>query len=127
MDLDKLKQLMSSARNRSEEIDALAEPSVMDEYIQKNDPEQWDRISRAQAIKSAIDSGSSIGSIGTKAPQTAQEALSNGVRRIIGDSQRVAPKPRIPDSLGNKLMPYKQLSENEIGNFEKLKTLLEKK
>lgn len=58
--MDDLRSRMNKSQER---IDALAEPSIMDEYIRQNDPEQYKDILSAQAIKSAQEgSGMGIGS-----------------------------------------------------------------
>jgi hypothetical protein len=46
-----------------EEMEALAEPSIMDEYIKQNDPEQYDRIQGAKNIKFALDSAMNAGPV----------------------------------------------------------------
>jgi len=44
-----------------EEMEALSEPSIMDEYIKKNDPEQYDQIQNAKNIQSVVDMGMGAG------------------------------------------------------------------
>lgn len=44
-----------------EEIETYSEPSIMDEYIKKTDPEQYSKIVRARAIKGAVESADGIG------------------------------------------------------------------
>lgn len=54
---DFLKKLLMN----SDEIEAYSEPSIMDEYIRKEDPEQYEKIQRAKLINQYIDMGSQIG------------------------------------------------------------------
>jgi hypothetical protein len=53
---------------RPEEVEAYAEPSVMDEYIRKEDPEQYEKIARAKNIQDALNmsatGGGAMGTIG---------------------------------------------------------------
>lgn len=44
-----------------EEIEAYSEPSIMDEYIKQNDPEQYNKIVRAKNINQAIGMSEGMG------------------------------------------------------------------
>jgi len=44
-----------------EEIEGLSEPSIMDEYVKQNDPEQYENIEEARNIKMALESGPGLG------------------------------------------------------------------
>lgn len=49
-----------------EEMEDLSEPSIMDEYIKQNDPEQYEQIQNTKNIKSAVEMGAgSGGAMGT--------------------------------------------------------------
>ncbi len=50
-----------------EQIESYSEPSIMDEYIKQNDPEQWDKIVRARNLKFATESAM-MGSLGGGSP-----------------------------------------------------------
>ena len=43
------------------EIDALSDPSIMDEHIKQTDPEQYQRIQEANNLKWAQEAGSNLG------------------------------------------------------------------
>jgi hypothetical protein len=57
-----------------EDIESLSTPSIMDQYIKQNDPEQYKKIQLAQMLKGAQESGPGmIGSMGSKLGNIAQE------------------------------------------------------
>lgn len=45
----------------TEEMEALSEPSIMDEYLKQNDPEQYDQIEKAKQMKFALESATNVG------------------------------------------------------------------
>lgn len=74
-----------------QEIEALSEPSIMDEYIKQNYPEQWDKMVRAKQFKFAMDTAMNpnIGSIKT-APKLSKPILStheriNSAKEVLAD------------------------------------------
>lgn len=90
-----------------DEIDALSEPSVMDEYIKESDPEQYKDIETARMYKGVGESfdipgiGPVMGTVkNTSKPMLRvlekmagkaddvipEEALSKGVKRIVSDA-----------------------------------------
>jgi len=101
---DYLKQQKQKVDQDMEYMDAMSEPSVMDQYIKENDPEQWNKIEQARNRKFALEAGMQGGpTMGTIKPPgfkgifqvlkggkdtgpTAEEALSTGVKRIIKDA-----------------------------------------
>jgi hypothetical protein len=63
MDSEGFRKFIQDAIKRSDEIDDLAEPSIMDDWIKENDPEQWQKIREARNIKDAISMGMSTGGV----------------------------------------------------------------
>lgn len=101
--LELLRQQKEKAEQQMAEDDALAEPSIMDEWAKQNDPKQYEKIQRARnrkfAMEAAMQGGATMGTIkppafkgifnvlqGGKAAPTAEEALSTGVKRIVKDA-----------------------------------------
>jgi hypothetical protein len=58
------KKILSDARLKSQKTEALAEPSVMDDYLKQNDPSQYQEIEKARTIVGASDP-SNYNAIGT--------------------------------------------------------------
>lgn len=60
-------ELVKRVIQKQSEQEALAEPSVMDEYIKQNDPNQWATIllarQRQNAVDAAMQGGPTVGSI----------------------------------------------------------------
>lgn len=40
-----------------EELDQLTSPSIMDDYVKENDPEQWEKVQTARGIQDSINLG----------------------------------------------------------------------
>lgn len=63
-------ELVKRVMQKQSEQEALAEPSVMDEYIKQNDPNQWATIllarQRQNAVDAAMQGGPTVGSIKIK-------------------------------------------------------------
>lgn len=87
-----------------EEIDALAEPSIMDEYIKQNDPEQYDDINLARQLKYASESslggiGTAMGTLKAVAPLTEEAIKAAKMEKWIKQMREIDPNYTPEDSV----------------------------
>jgi hypothetical protein len=76
MPFDRIKKRLLQLPDK-ETIDALSEPSIMDDVIKEQDPDQYSDIVRARNLKTALDSGLGGigGTMGTVQELTTPEAI----------------------------------------------------
>lgn len=102
MDKDQFLKLM---RMSPEEMEAYGNPSIMDDYIKENDPEQWEKIRNARSIQDAINLG--LGTAGAmKLPGKGLMGKFGPIRKSIGESKGELPKEIYNKAIGH-LTPEK--------------------
>ena len=102
MDKDQFLKLMQMT---PEEIEGYGEPSITDEYIKENDPEQWEKIRNARSIQDAINLG--LGTAGAmKLPGKGLMGKFGPIRKSIGESKGELPKDIYNKAIGH-LTPEK--------------------
>jgi hypothetical protein len=84
-------QLLKLMRMSPEETEAYAEPSIMDEWIKQNDPEQWDKIQSARNTQDAINLGMSTAGM-TKLPRKGLMGRFAPIRKDIKETKLQLPK-----------------------------------
>lgn len=125
-----------------EEIDALSDPSVMDEYLKKNDPEQYNKIQQAQSLKTAQESGPGlIGSMGiVNKVNPEMEQLTNYLKLRKETDPNFGKMDDAIKAMPAKDPNFQRLSQEEIDRlrkqvrephdqskfFDKLKTMINK-
>ncbi len=80
---DKLVKAYADSQKQAEEMEILAQPSIMDEYVKNNDPEQWNKIAEARRKQEAIGLGLSLAgstNIPSKAKLAALEDIVNNYK-----------------------------------------------
>jgi hypothetical protein len=84
-------KILQTLMMRPEEMEAYAEPSIMDDWIKQNDPEQWDKIQSARNTQDAINLGmSTAGSM--KLPRKGLMGRFAPIRKDIKDTKLQLPK-----------------------------------
>ncbi len=84
-------KILQTLMMRPEEVEAYAEPSVMDDWIKQNDPEQWDKIQSARNTQDAINLGMSTAGV-TKLPRKGLMGRFAPIRKNIKDTKLQLPK-----------------------------------
>jgi hypothetical protein len=84
-------KILQTLMMRPEEAEAYAEPSLMDDWIKQNDPEQWNKIQSARNTQDAINLGmSTAGSM--KLPRKGLMGRFAPIRKDIKDTKLQLPK-----------------------------------
>lgn len=97
MDKDQFLKLM---RMSPEEMEAYGSPSIMDDYIKENDPEQWEKIRNARSIQDAINLG--LGTAGAmKLPGKGLMGKFGPIRKNIGEAKGELPKEIYNKAIGH--------------------------
>ena len=83
-----------------EEMEGYGSPSIMDDYIKENDPEQWEKIRNARSVQDAINLG--LGTAGAmKLPGKGLMGKFGPVRKSIGEAKGKLPKEIYNKAIGH--------------------------
>ena len=97
MDKDQFLKLMQMS---PEEMEGYGSPSIMDDYIKENDPEQWEKIRNARSVQDAINLG--LGTAGAmKLPGKGLMGKFGPVRKSIGEAKGKLPKEIYNKAIGH--------------------------
>jgi len=84
-------QFLKLIRMSPEEVEGYGEPSIMDDWIKENDPDQWEKIRHARGIQDAL--ALSTGGAGTmKLPRKGLMGRFAPIRKDIKETKLQLPK-----------------------------------
>jgi hypothetical protein len=97
MDKDQFLKLM---RMSPEEIEGYGDPSIMDDWIKENDPDQWEKIRHARGIQDAL-ALSTAGAGTMKLPRKGLMGRFAPIRKDIKDTNLQLPKDIYNKAIGH--------------------------